>query len=193
MQIRDITIIEQETPHRAGPLVGTSTRRVAACVTLANPWAGQLLADHAPVVDLSVEVGRMLATRAVERLGSVAPVAFSKGVIVGTNGDLEQGAAMIHVRIGLPMREAIKAGYALIPGNAKVGVAGTPIDLAFGGIDDGWNYDAMDTMTVAVPGSPRPDEFLLIVAYAGPRPGARITGNPPERVRALVDRLKGKA
>jgi hypothetical protein len=33
----------------------------------------------------------------------------------------------------------------------------------------------------------------LAIAYAGPRPGARLAGNPPERIKALVDRLKGKA
>lgn len=190
MNIRDITIIEQETLASGGRTLAVPTRRVAACATIANPWAGRTLDDHEPVVALSVEVGRLLAQKAAARLGGYQPIAYSKGVIVGTNGDLEQGAAMIHVRIGLPMREAIRAGYALIPGNAKIAAPGTAIDLAFGGIDDGWSYDAMDTMSVCVPGSPRADEFLIIVAYAGPRPGARITGNPPERVKDLVDRLK---
>lgn len=191
MNIRDITIIEQEIRSEGGRALATPTRRVAACATFQNPWAGRALDDHEPAVALSVEIGRILVERALARLGDYQPIAYAKGVIVGTYGDLETGAAMIHVRLGLPMREAIKRGYALIPGNAKVAGPGTTLDLAFGGIDDGWHYDAMDTMTVGLPGSPRPDEILLAVAYAGPRPGARLVGNPPDRVRTLVDRLKG--
>jgi Amino acid synthesis len=40
---------------------------------------------------------------------------------VGTGGDLEHGAAMIHPRLGMAMRRAIKRGRVIIPGHAKVG------------------------------------------------------------------------
>jgi len=53
------------------------------------------------------------------------------------------------------------------------------------------NYDAMDTMTIAVPDAPKPNEFLLAIAFlGGSRPNARIVGNPPEQVAALVEKLR---
>lgn len=67
---------------------------------------------------------------------------------------------MIHVRIGLAMRQGAGGGPALIPGNCKVGGPGTQIDVIFGGLEDAWDYDAMDTMTVSVADAPRQDEVL---------------------------------
>ncbi len=58
-------------------------------------------------------------------------------------------------------------------------------------MEDSWDYDAMDTMTLAVPDAPRPDEILLVIAYlGGTRPNARIKGNPPEQVAALVASMR---
>ena len=34
------------------------------------------------------------------------------------------------------------------------------IDVIFGGLEDVWDYDAMDTMTVSVADAPRQDEVL---------------------------------
>jgi hypothetical protein len=120
-------------------------------------------------------------------MGGRTPTAFGKGVLVGEAGDLEQGAAMIHCKIGLSIRAAIGAGYALIPGNAKRSGPGSSIDVVLGGIDDGWDYDAMDTMEIRIPGAPRADEIVLAVAYATGRPNARIHGATQETVKNLVD------
>ena len=63
--------------------------------------------------------------------------------------------------------------------------------MIFGGIDEGWDYDAMDTMTVVAPGAPKPDEILLIVAFlAGGRPNARIEGASQAQVEGLVRELR---
>jgi len=89
------------------------------------------------------------------------------------------------------MRQLAGGGPALIPGNAKVSAMGSPIDIIFGGMEDSWDYDAMDTMTIAVPDAPRPNEILLAIAFlGGTRPNARIMGNPPEQVAALVERIR---
>ena len=91
------------------------------------------------------------------------------------------------------MRQGAGGGPALIPGNAKVGGAGSAIDIIFGGIEDGWDYDAMDTMTVAIPDAPRPDEILLAVAFlGGTRPNARIKGASPAQVEELVRKMRDK-
>jgi hypothetical protein len=98
---------------------------------------------------------------------------------------------MIHVRLGLAMRQGAGGGPALIPGNAKVGGPGSPIDIIFGGLDDAWDYDAMDTMTVAIADAPRPDEILLAVAFlGGTRPNARIKGATSAQVEEVVRRTR---
>jgi hypothetical protein len=132
MDIAQITIIDQEIRSLAGRSVAAPTRRVAACATLQNPLSGTpAREDHTELVELSVHVGEVLTEAALKRFDA-APSAYGKAAVVGVNGDLEHAAAMIHVRLGLAMRRGIKAGRALIPGNAKVGGPGVQVDLVFG-------------------------------------------------------------
>ena len=193
MEIRQIVIIDHETWREAGREVAPPTRKVAACAVIANPFAGKPAQDDlAPMVELSVEVGTILTERALRALGDLKPSAYGKAVIVGTAGDREQGAAMIHARLGLAMRRGVGRGLALIPGIKKVAGPDAAIDLPFGDIDDGWGYDTMDAMEVSVPGAPKPDEIVLIVGFAaGGRPNARIRGAAPEQVAALVREIQG--
>lgn len=190
---RQITVISQEVFSEGGRELAKPCRRVAACGVLHNPHAGKApIDDFTGLVELSVEAGKVLSARAIEALGPLKPRGYGKAVIVGTGGDLEHGASMIHVRIGLAMRQAAGGGPALIPGNGKVGGPGTPIDVLFGGLEDAWDYDAMDTMTVAVPDAPRHDEILLIVAFlGGTRPNARIKGASSEQVAEVIRAMRG--
>lgn len=189
MGIIRTTVIEQEIHDEAGHAVTPPARRAIACALLRNPLAGEKAkGDHAGLVDLSFEVGTVLTEMALKRLDAT-PRAFGKAAIVGLDGDLEHGAAMIHVRLGLAMRQGVGAGLALIPGNAKRGGPGTQIDLTLGGIDDGWEYDAMDTVPVLIPGAPAGDEILLCVGFATGRPGARTKGASADQVAELVRNL----
>jgi len=192
MQMRQIVLVDQEVHSEGGRRLSVPTRRVAACAVLTNPHAGAApIDDFSRLVDLSVEVGEVLTQRALGALGDLKPRAYGKAALVGTAGDLEHAASMIHVRIGLAMRRGAGGGPALIPGNAKVGGPGTPIDIIFGGIEDAWDYDAMDSMTVSVPDAPRPDEILLVVAFlAGTRPNARIRGASQTQVAEVLRGLR---
>ncbi|MGH7057520.1 MAG: amino acid synthesis family protein [Acetobacteraceae bacterium] len=191
---RELTIVNQEILSEAGRTLASPTRRVAACGVLLNPHAGQpAIDDFSGLVELSVKAGEILTARALAALAPLKPRGYGKGALVGTAGDLEHGASMIHVRIGLAMRRGAGGGPALIPGNAKVGAPGSPIDVIFGGIEDAWDYDAMDTMTVTIPDAPRPDEVLLVVAFlAGTRPNARIKGASEALVAEAVRTMRGK-
>lgn len=194
MQIREIHVFNQEVHWHAGQEVRPAAIRVAAAAVLHNPHAGAprgvALEEY---VEASVAVGEILAQRCLTALDGRTPVSYGKGVLVGAGGDLEQGAAMIHCKIGLAMRKAIRAGYALIPGNAKMAAPDATLDVILGGIDDGWNYDAMDTLQVRVPGAPRSDEIVLVVAFATGRPNARIAGASALTVTSLVDQLRSGA
>ena len=161
---------------------------IAIGAVFKNPLLGQPAgADLQPLIKLSTELGEVMTKRALDILGTSELRADTKGVVVGTNGDLEHGAAMIHPRLGMAMRKTIRRGRVIIPGHAKVGSAGTILDLLYGPIDAGWDLDAVDSMQVQVPDAPRPDEIVLFVGYAtGPRANARSKGPDQKEVDALV-------
>jgi hypothetical protein len=51
----------------------------------------------------------------------------------------------------------------------------------------------MDTMQVALPDAPKPNEILFVVAFlAGGRPNARIKGAQQRQVAELVRSLRGE-
>jgi hypothetical protein len=188
--VRKIVLFEEEVLTEGGAAVSPPLRRVVAGAVFRNPLAGSPVGtDLAPLVELSVELGELLTRRALERLGDPGDLrAYGKAALVGTDGDLEHGAALLHPRIGMVMRATIRRGRVVIPGNAKVAAAGTPIDMVLGPIDDGWDLDAIDTMPVTVPDAPRPDEIVLLVGYAtGPRPHARAAGPSQDDVDALLE------
>ena len=113
MELRKIAIFVDDVLSEGGRKLLSPTRRVAACGVIRNPFAGKPpIDDFSELVDISVDVGEVLTQRALETLGEIEPRAYGKGVIVGAAGDLEHGAAMIHVRVGIPMRRQVGGGPA---------------------------------------------------------------------------------
>ncbi|HSH06570.1 MAG TPA: amino acid synthesis family protein [Burkholderiales bacterium] len=152
--------------------------RVVALAVIRNPFAGRDVEDLSPLFDIGGRLGEQLMGDAVKLLAA-APVSYGKAAIVGVAGDLEHGAAMIHPKLGKPMRAAVGGGKALIPSNAKVAAAGVPIDLPLGHKDEAWSFDHFDTITVMIADAPRPDEIVLCMAVSdGPRPHPRVGKGP---------------
>jgi hypothetical protein len=188
MDVRKTAVFFEEINSEYGAPISPPLRRVAVGAVFKNPLAGQPAgADLKPLITLSLELGESMTKRAMSALGDAKLRSYTKGAIVGTAGDLEHGAALIHPRMGMAMRKTIKRGRVLIPGHAKVGAPGTPIDLLLGPIDEGWDLDAIDSMQVAIVDAPRPDEIVLLVGYgAGPRANARCKGPDQAEVDALM-------
>jgi hypothetical protein len=152
--------------------------RVAALAVIQNPLAGHFVEDLSSLFDIGGELGERLMGDAVKML-SGSPVSYGKAAIVGLAGDMEHGGAMIHPKLGKPMRSAVGGGKALIPSNAKVAGAGVSIDLPLGHKDEAWSFDHFDTMTVMVADAPRPDEIVLCMAVSdGSRPHPRVGSGP---------------
>ena len=172
MTIREV--IETDGMGRAcDPIV-----RVVAMAVVQNPFTGQYVEDLSPLFDVSGDLGARLMDDAVAMLNG-PPVSYGKAAIVGVAGDLEHGGAMIHPKLGKPMRAAVGGGEALIPSNAKVAAAGTPIDLPLGHKDQAWSFDHFDTITVMIGDAPRPDEIVLCMGVAdGGRPHPRVGSKP---------------
>jgi len=174
---KTLQIVETITADGFGTPCDPITR-VAALAVVRNPLAGGFVEDLSALFDIGGALGERLMGEAVARLTG-PPVSYGKAAIVGLAGDLEHGGAMIHPKLGKPMRAAVGGGQALIPSNAKVAAAGVPIDLPLGHKDEAWSFDHFDTMTVMVGDAPRPDEIVLCMAVTdGARPHPRVGKGP---------------
>jgi hypothetical protein len=182
LDVRSITVLLHEVQREAGAAVDPPTRKVVAAAAIRNPLAGQpLVADLSVLEQVGADVAALLVQRALQVLASagVGPDqvrGYGKGAIVGTDGELEHSAAILHPRFGAPVRAAIGGGADIIPGTKKVAAPGSPITMPIGNKDDRWVFDDMDAADIAVPDAPRADEILVcLVLSAGGRPHARVT------------------
>ena len=175
MEIRKIVTVVEEIRNEMGVPVNPPGKRVAALAVVKNPFAGRFVQDLMPLIDYGYELGGLLGKIAVAALGGTRPASYGKAVVVGERGDLEHAAAIMHPKLGKPLRDAVGGGAAIIPSAAKRGPAGTPIDCPIGNKDDVWSFPHFDTMTVSVPDAPAADELLVCIAVAD-------SGRPHNRV-----------
>jgi hypothetical protein len=174
MNVRKISLTKEtifaEAPAPAAPAI---TRAVAVAV-IKNPFASRFVEDLSPLFAQGAELGQMLMKDLVDLLPK-APVSYGKGAIVGLNGDIEHGAALIHPRLGRPIRDAVGGGEAIICSNVKIGAPGTSLDVPLAHKDNVWSFDHLDTVTASIADAPRPDEIAVVIAIAdGGRPHARV-------------------
>ena len=154
--------------------------RVAAMAVVRNPFAGRDEDDLSDLFEIAAELGPELTAELVAMLPGPA-VSYGKAALVGTAGAMEHGAAVLHPKLGAPVRAAIGGGQALMPSNHKVGAMGDQIDLPLGHKDDPWSLNFIDTMTLRIADAPRLDELILSIALsdgtrAHPRVGERPSG-----------------
>ncbi len=178
MDIRKTVVIKETIEADGVGEICDPITRVVAVAVIQNPFAGRFAKDLSHLFDIGGQLGERLMADAVKLLAG-PPVSYGKAAIVGVAGDMEHGAAMIHPKLGKPMRAAVGGGKALIPANAKVAALGVPIDLPLGHKDEAWSFDHIDTMTVMVADAPRPNEIVLCMAVSdGPRPHPRVGSGP---------------
>jgi Amino acid synthesis len=104
-----------------------------------------------------------------------AACSYGKAAIVGSRGEIEHGAAVIHPKLGQPIREALGGGEAIICSNVKIGGPGTSIDIPLAHKDNIWSFDYLDTVTVSIPDAPGPEEIVVAIAISdGGRPHPRV-------------------
>ena len=165
MRIRKLVVQRETIGSDAFGQECAPVMRVAGLAVFTNPFAGRFARDLSPLFDIGREVCRHLVAETLALLEKPA-VSYGKAALVGVNGDMEHGGAVIHPKLGAPMRAGVGGGAALIPSNVKLAAPGAAIDLPLGHKDDPWSFDHFDTMTVMVADAPRPDEIVLCIAYA---------------------------
>ncbi|MBP2666094.1 MAG: hypothetical protein H6Q76_1074 [Firmicutes bacterium] len=186
MEIRKIVTVVEETRQEAGRQLANPTRKAAAMAVITNPFAGKYVEDLTPLIDASVELGELLTKRAVEALG-IAPEkveSYGKAAIVGINGEIEHAAAMMHPKLGTPIRANVGGGKALLPSSNKVGGPGTALDVPLGYKNAAYVRTHFDSMEVRIADAPRDNEIVLIVAVTDSgRPLPRIGGLTMEEAK----------
>jgi hypothetical protein len=178
-KIRRIVTVVEETLKEIGRTIDPPTRRAAALAVIENPFAGCYQEDLEELMAVGEELGGLLGARAVAALG-IAPSeaeSYGKAAIVGEAGELEHAAAILHPRLGKPLRVAVEKGAALVPSAKKMGGPGTAIDVPLGHKDAAYVRSHFDAMEVRLADGPRADEILVAVAVTDSgRPLPRVGG-----------------
>lgn len=186
--IRKIVTVVEETLMEGGRDVSPPTRRAAAIAVIDNPFAGKFVDDLAPLIAIGEELGELLAARAVTALGIEGSKAqsYGKAAAVGEDGELEHAAAILHPKMGAPVRKVLGKGAALIPSSKKRGGLGTVLDIPLGHKDAAFVRSHFDGMEVQINDAPRANEIMVAVAVTD-------SGRPLPRVGGLtIEEIKGE-
>jgi hypothetical protein len=177
--IRKMMTMTDEIHREMGREINPPTRRAAAIAVIENPFAGRYVEDLSLLMEIGVELGGLLGVRAVAALG-IAPSeveSYGKAALVGENGELEHAAAILHPKLGAPLRQAVGKGAALVPSSKKRGGPGQTLDIPLGHKDAAYVRSHFDGMEVAINDAPRSDEILVAVAVTDSgRPLPRVGG-----------------
>ncbi|MEY2824363.1 MAG: hypothetical protein RLZ64_901 [Pseudomonadota bacterium] len=177
--IRKLIVQVDETRLEMGQQIQPPTRRAVAIAVIANPFAGRFAENLDELSDIGAELGKLLGERCVAALG-IAPSeaeSYGKAAIVGEGGELEHAAAILHPKLGAPLREAVEKGAALVPSAKKMGGLGTAIDVPLGHKDAAFVRSHFDAIEARVSDAPRANEIVVAVAVTDSgRPLPRIGG-----------------
>lgn len=188
LQIRKTAVWVEETHLEMGQQINPPTRKAVAVAVIANPFAGQYVEDLTPLMDIGAELGGLLGDKCVAALGITPAQAesYGKAAMVGENGELEHAAAILHPKLGAPLRKAVEKGAALVPSSKKMGGPGQDLDVPLGHKDAAYVRSHFDGVEVRMNDAPRANEILVAVAVTD-------SGRPLPRVGGLThDEAEGK-
>jgi hypothetical protein len=178
-QIRKIVVQVDEVRREMGREVNPPTRRALAMAVIANPYAGTYAAQLDELIAIGEELGGLLGDKCVQALG-IAPgqaQSYGKAAIIGEAGELEHAAAILHPKLGAPLRKAVEKGAALVPSAKKQGGVGTAVDVPLGHKDAAFVRSHFDAMEARISDAPRANEIVVaVVVTASGRPLPRIGG-----------------
>ena len=178
-KIRKIIVQVDETLIEMGQAVSPPTRRALAMAVIENPYAGKYSQQLDELIAIGEELGGLLGVKCVEAL-DITPAqaqSYGKGAIVGEAGELEHAAAILHPKLGAPLRKAVEKGAALVPSAKKMGGLGSALDVPLGHKDAAFVRSHFDAKEARVSDAPRANEIVVaVVVTASGRPLPRIGG-----------------
>ena len=186
--IRKLVIQVDETRKEMGQDIDPPTRRAVAIAVIENPYAGRFSENLDELIAIGEELGALLGQKAVKALGIEPGQAqsYGKAAIVGESGELEHAAAILHPKLGAPLRVAVEKGAALVPSAKKRGTLGTAIDVPLGHKDAAFVRSHFDAVEARVSDAPRANEIVVAVAVTD-------SGRPLPRIGGLqANEIKGE-
>ena len=179
VKVRKFLVSVEEIFHEGGPPAAVPPKRGLILAVVENPYAGAYHESLDELIAIGEELGELLGQRCVQALG-IAPGqahSYGKAAIVGEAGELEHAAAILHPKLGAPLRKAVEKGAALVPSAKKRGGMGTPIDVPLGHKDAAFVRSHFDAIEARVTDAPFANEIVVAVAItdAG-RPHPRVGG-----------------
>ena len=185
MEIRKIVVVSEEIFADGEKRMIKPIKKVAAIAVIKNPFAGKYEESLDLLVDIGEELGKILGDKAAATLGKGSTAeSYGKAAIVGEKGELEHAAAILHPKLGTPLRNAVGGGKAIIPSVKKLGRMGDEIDIPLHFKDAAFVRSHFDGMTVSVNDAPKSDEILVAVAVTdGGRPHPRVGGLKKEEAK----------
>ncbi|MEO8938751.1 MAG: amino acid synthesis family protein [Burkholderiaceae bacterium] len=186
--IRKLIVQVDETRIEMGRAIDPPTRRALAMAVIDNPYAGRYVENLDELVAIGEELGALLGAACVKALGidPSATESYGKAAIVGEAGELEHAAAILHPKLGAPLRKAVDKGAALVPSAKKRGGLGTAIDVPIGHKDAAFVRSHFDAMEARVSDAPRANEIVVAVVVTD-------SGRPLPRIGGLqVHEIKGE-
>jgi len=178
-QIRKLIVQVEDIRIEMGRAIEPPTRKALAMAVIHNPYAGRFEQNLDELIAIGEELGALLGQRCVAALGIEPGQAqsYGKAAIVGEGGELEHAAAILHPKLGAPLRQAVGKGAALVPSAKKRGGLGTAIDVPLGHKDAAFVRSHFDAMEARVSDAPRANEIVVaVVVTDSGRPLARIGG-----------------
>ncbi|WP_395727073.1 amino acid synthesis family protein [Nakamurella sp.] len=179
MVVRKIVTVIEEIHLEGGREVSPAARVAVVAAIIQNPWAGQgFVEDLGPGIDANAsDVGALLAPLVLDALGATAQ-AYGKAAIVGLDGEVEHGSALIHtLKFGDHFRTAANA-TTLLPAVEKRGPAGVVFDIPLKHITDATIRSHHQSIEVRIADAPHPDEMIIALAAAA-------QGRPQQRLAPL--------
>jgi hypothetical protein len=177
--IRKVAVWIEEIHKEAGRAITPASRKAVAVAVIANPFAGRYVEDLSLLIEIGDELGGLLGRRCVEAL-CIAPDqvhSYGKAAMVGEAGELEHAAAILHPKLGAPLRAAVGGGAALVPSSKKMGGPGHVLDVPLGHKNAAYVRSHFDATEVRLNDAPRAGEILVAVAVTDSgRPLARVGG-----------------
>ena len=187
-KIRKLVVTVDETRLEMGKSINPPTRRAVAMAVIENPFAGRYVENLDDLMAIGEELGGLLGDACVKALGIQPGQAesYGKAAIVGEAGELEHAAAILHPKLGAPLRKALEKGAALVPSSKKQGGIGAAIDVPLGHKDAAFVRSHFDAVEARVSDAPRANEIVVAVAVTD-------SGRPLPRVGGLTtSEMKGE-
>ena len=177
--IRKIAVHIEVTHQEMGKKISPATRKAVAVAVIDNPFAGKYQEDLSVLMEIGSELGELLGNRCVSALGITPAQAesYGKSAMVGENGELEHAAALLHPKLGAPLRKAVEKGAALVASSKKMGSPGQILDVPLGHKDAAYVRSHFDGIEISLNDAPRADEIMVAVAVTDSgRPLPRVGG-----------------